>query len=347
MKPKHTILLIPILILCQSANAALQNTLEVTGVNVSKMNTASDKAAGYHTCKTFKGTIQNNTVWLKPRASHGSGNYKHTLVWRLGSGYEGYNGFEEQFEQNVGDGNSYGINIPTLRDEIPFVQQAVLLITTDLNTGETSSTQKLFTVSREVVLNPSDSLDQIKENCFQRYAAFPSTTGVLSDGSTNPSQLSIKQGIQKLWENTSGSSWGFFIAPLSWISFGGFSLGNLVSFNKNYFTNLSKQTAETVDVTSGYLLSPGDFIQIYTQKTRYVTNYDATTVDACGGTQTLPGAYKLQWWGFAYHAVPINPFDATPPVIDNVGAKPMNTCPKELDSGFGKGGDNEFYQTNI
>ena len=343
---KINLLLILALALPLTTHAAFENSITISGVNVSPSNTAAGKLSGYRECKTFKGTIQNNTVWVTPQANQGSGRYQHTLVWRIGSAYEGYNGFEKQYEQAVRDGGSWGVLIPALRDEIPFVQQSILLITRDLVTGETRSTQTVFTVSREVVLSQSINPEMIRANCFERYPAFPSTTGVLSDGSSNPSQLNIKQGIQRLWDSSSGSSWGFFVSPLSWVSFGGFSLGNLVSFNKNYFTNLSKQTAETVDVTSGYQLSPGDFIQIYTQKTRYVTNYDATLVDACGESTLIPGAYKLQWWGFAYHAVPVNPFDSSPPVVDNVGAKPLNTCPRELDSGFGAG-THEFYQTNI
>ena len=334
--------------LCSLALAAttLKATLAVTGVTQSRQNTMDPSLAGYRDCKTFQGTVHNNTIWLTPTASNGSGRYQHTLVWRLGSAYEGYNGFEKQMEAVVADGDSYGIDLPSLRDDVPFIQQSVLLITRDLHTGESITAEKVFTVSRTVVLTQSGAPELVAKNCFDRYPAYESTVGVLSNGTTNPSQLSIKQGINKLWESTTGTSWGFYISPLSIIAFGGFSFGNLISFDKNYFTYISKQTNETFEVSSEYQLSPGDYIQIYTQRTRYVTQYDATVVDACGATQTYPGAYQLQWWGFAYHALPLNPFDHSKPNADNIGALPMNTCPKELTPDFGSS-SNAFYQTNL
>ncbi len=337
---------IAIMLSSSIAKADLAVETSIGGVTVSPQNTSVSSMAGYKSCDKFTGTIQNNTVWITPRGRGGSGNYQHTLVWRFGSAYEKYNGFEQQFEQNVRDGYSYGITLPALRGEIPFAQQSVLIITKDMSTGKSTTTTKMFTVSRAVVLSQSSDPQMMGKNCFQRYPAFPSTVGVLSDGSANTSELTIKQGVQKLWDNSSGTSWGFYVSPLSWVSFAGFSLGNLISFNRNYFSNISKQTSETVEVSSGYQLSPGDFIQIYTQKTRYVTFYDATAVDTCGATQTIPGAYQMQWWGFAYHAVPVNPFDSSPPLIDNVGARPMNTCPKSLDTGFDSESQ-EFYQTNL
>ena len=226
------------------------------------------------------------------------------------------------------------------------MQQSVMLITKDTNTGEVKTDQKVFLVSRGIILAPSSNEKVAAEDCFERYPSYESTFGVLSNGSTNLSQLSIKQGVQKVFESTSGSSWGFYISPLAWINIPVIgSLGNLIMFNKNYFSSVSQQTIETVEVTSGFNLSPGDYIQIYTQKTRYVTNYDATLEDACGNTKVLEGAYKLQWWGFAYHAVPVNPYDSVRPETATIGAPPMNSCPKDLSLDFGSSSD-KFIVTN-
>ena len=321
------------------------NSLQITGVHVSSTNTPGTGEGGYQACSNFKGTYHDNTIYLTPTGSNGSGWYQHTLVWKFGTGYQEHNGFEEQNEVIVGDGSSFALELPTLRDEIPYVQQTVLLITKDLQSGEVVSTEKVFNVSRTILLNQSADAKVISKNCFQRYAAFESTVGVLSNGSTNPSQLLIKQGTQKLWDNTNGSSWGWYFSPLSFLGYAGFSLGNIITFNRNHFSHLSKQSMETIEISSGYQLSPGDFAQIYTQKTRYVTHFDASLVDACGGMKTIPGAYQMQWWGFSYHAVPINPFDKQRLNPDNIGAKPMNTCPLDLTPNLNSA-EKHFYQTN-
>ena len=329
------------------AQAQLKSSIAITGVTVSKLNAADAGMSGYRDCQNFKGTNQNNTVWIKPSISGGSGAYEHTIIWRFGAGYQNYSTGDQQFEKTIPDGNSYGITMPALREDVPYVQQSILVLSKDLHTGLVVNQEKLFTVSRNVILAPTEDVKLADQNCYQRYPAFESMIGVLSNGSTNSSNLVIKQGIDHLWNNTSGSSWGFYVSPLSFISVAGLSLGNLLSLNRNYFTSLSKQTSETVEVSTDYQLSPGDYMQIYTQKTRYVNNYDATMIDACGGTQKFPGAYKMQWWGFAYHALPINPFDPSKPNPNNIGARPVNTCPAELSAGMDQVEALPFYQTNL
>jgi hypothetical protein len=343
--------LIPIAIcltsICTFANASeLQTSITVPGVYVASENYYANGASGYKDCAEFKGTHQLNSVYIQPVTSGGSGNYQQTLVWNFSSSYEGYTSREQQFQQTVYPGRSYSITLPRLRDDVPFVQQSVMLITKDTSTGEIKTDQKTFLVSRGVILAPTQDERLAEQNCFERYASFESTFGVLSNGSTNLSQLSIKQGVQKVFESTSGSNWGFYFSPLAWINIPIIgSLGNLITFNKGYFSSISKQTTETVEVMSGYNLSPGDFIQIYTQKTRYVTNYDATLEDTCGNTKTLPGAYKLQWWGFAYQAVPVNPYESVRPSPNTIGAPALNSCPKELSVDFGSSSD-QFITTN-
>lgn len=325
----------------------LKTKITIPGVNVASENYYTNGSSGYKSCAEFKGTHQLNTVYIEPVTTGGSGYYQQTLVWTFGSSYEGYTSREQQFQHVVYPGNSYAITLPRLRDDVPFVQQSVMLVTKDTATGEVRTDQKIFLVSRGVILSTTQNQKVAANNCFQRYPSFESTFGVLSNGSTNLSQLSIKQGVQKVFESTSGSNWGFYFSPLAWINIPYIgSLGNLITFNRGYFSSVSRQTTETVEVLSGYNLSPGDYIQIYTQKTRYVTNYDATLEDTCGNTKVLEGAYQLQWWGFAYHAVPVNPYDHHRPAIETIGAPPMNSCPKELSVDFGSSSD-QFIVTNL
>jgi len=328
-----------------AAQAALTASLAVPGVTLSKSNTVDPSLSGYQNCEVFKGTLENNTVWLRPDAKGGSGNYSYSLVWRFNSGYRDY-GVEAQFEDRVKPGRSYGIWIPPLRDDLPYLQQSVMLIARDQDTGETAHAEVMFAVSRNVILSPSANPSYLDQNCYERFPAVESTIGVLTNGSTNVSNLTIKQGIDRLWGSSVGTSWGFYFSPLSVVSVYGASLGNIFTLNRNYFSMVSKQTSETVEVSTGYQLSPGDSIQIYTQKTRYITHYDATTVDACGDRKTLSGAYPMQWWGFAYHAVPINPFDPHRPNPANLGARPINTCSAALTPESGET-RLQFFQTNL
>jgi hypothetical protein len=327
------------------AVAALKAALQVEGVSLSKANTVDPSQAGYQSCSTFKGTLSNNTVWLTSSATGGSGDYSYSLHWRFNSGYRDY-GVEAQFEEKVRPHRSFGIWIPELRDDVPYVQQGVLLIVRDRETGESAHAEVLFTVSRNVILSPSSDPKAQDRNCFERYPAVESMIGVLTNGSTNISNLTIKQGVDRLFGSSSGLSWGFFISPLSLVPGYGATLGNLFSINRNYFSMVSRQTSETVEVSTGYQLSPGDAVQIYTQRTRYITHYDATTVDACGNRMVIAGAYPMQWWGFAYHAVPVHPFDPARPDPANIGARPMNTCPAPL-SQTSNGSDVQFFQTNL
>ena len=340
---------LPILFFAQSmsgpAFAGMKADLKVDGVTLSKSNTMDSGRVGYQECQSFTGTLSNNTVWLRPSATGGSGNYSYSLHWRFNSGYRDY-GVEAQFEEKVRPGRSFGIWIPELRDDVPYVQQGVLLIARDRETGESVHAEVLFTVSRNVILSPSSDPKVQDKNCFERYPAVESMIGVLTNGSTNISNLTIKQGIDRLFGSSSGLSWGFFISPLSLVPTYGATLGNLFSFNRNYFSMVSRQTSETVEVSTGYQLSPGDAVQIYSQRTRYITHYDATTVDACGNRRVIPGAYPMQWWGFAYHAVPVHPFDPARPDPANIGARPMNGCPTPL-SQASNGSDIQLFQTNL
>ncbi len=318
------------------AKAALTASLEIPGVQEGKR---------FEECEVFRGARQGSTVWLEPKVSGGSGRYELTLAWRLGSGYRDY-GVEAQFERRIRINKRFGLRIPLLRDDVPYVQQAVVLLVRDRETGETANAEALFPVSRNVILTPSADPAILDRNCYERFPATESMIGVLTNGSTNVSSLSIKQGIDRLWANTSGTSWGFYVSPFSFLPGVGSTLAGLFMANRSYYKTTSRQTSETVEVNSSYNLSPGDTIQIYTQKTRYITHYDATLVGACGARATKKGAYPLQWWGFAYHAVPINPFDPTRPNQNNIGATPLNTCPASLTPGMGTA-DEMFFQTNL
>ncbi len=318
------------------ARAALSARLGIPGIAEGKR---------FQTCERFQGARQGSTVWLEPVVTGGSGRYEFTLAWRFGSGYRDY-GVEAQFERRIRPGKRFGLMIPFLRDDVPYVQQAVVLLVRDRETGETANAEALFPVSRNVILTPSSDPAVLDRNCFERFAATESMIGVLTNGSTNVSSLSIKQGIDRLWANTNGTSWGFYISPFAFLPGVGTSLAGLFMANRSYYKTTSRQTSETVEVNASYNLSPGDTIQIYTQKTRYITHYDATLVDACGARASQKGAYPLQWWGFAYHAVPVNPYDPTRPNINNIGAAPVNTCPASLTPDTGAA-DGMFFQTNL
>jgi hypothetical protein len=327
------------------AMAAFKASLAVEGVTHSKVNVIDSSESGYQSCSSFKGTISNNTVWIFPSATGGSGKYSFSIHWRFNSGYRDY-GVEAQFEESVRPGRSVGIRIPELRDDVPYLQQGVMLIARDRETGEAAHSEVLFTVSRNVILSPSSDPKVQDQNCFERYPAVESMIGVLTNGSTNISNLTIKQGIDRLFGSSSGLSWGFFISPLSLVPVYGATLGSLFSLNRNYFSMVSRQTSETVEVSTGYQLSPGDAVQIHTQKTRYISHYDATTVDACGNRKLFSGAYPLQWWGFAYHAVPVHPLDPARPDPASIGARPMNTCPARLSEVSGSP-ETQFLPTNF
>jgi len=298
-------------------------------------------------CADFKGAVEGSRVNLIPEVSGGGekGKVDLLLTWRFGPAYRQY-GVDTQFEQKVRRGRGFSLLIPELREDVPFAQQTVLLTARDRETGEAASAQIVFTVSRKVILLQSSDPALLDRNCYQRYPAAESMVGVLTNGSTNLSSLVIRQGVDRLWSNSVGTSWGFYISPLSWIPGIAGSLANLFSANRSYYSSVSKQVSEIVEVSSAYQLSPGDTIQIYSQKTRYITHYDAALVDACGKRTVLKGAYPLQWWGFAYHAVPLNPYDPTRPSPGLIGAPPVNTCPAGLTPGSGDG-SYSFFQTNF
>jgi hypothetical protein len=220
---------------------------------------------------------------------------------------------------------------------VSWVQQPVFVITTDLKTKQTATKQLLFNVTRPVVLTPSQNQERLSRGCFQVFPAFESVAGILSNGSTNPSQILIRQGIQNIWSKTSGSQWGFFFSPLAWTV-----VGNVFSINRSYFNQFSRQTIETVEVSSGYTLTPGDFVQLYEQRTRYIQVFDAKIINGCGESQELDGEYFLQWWGVAYHAVPVNPYENESAPIETIGARPVNHCPDELTPEFARDENGSF-----
>lgn len=316
------------------------STLEVLGVRQSKSNSyATGKMKEYYSCDQFEGTYAGNSVVLKPVARGGSGSYSHRIVFTLGEGYQKSHGDRRQKDVYITPGYSYNLKLPELRDDVPFVQQSVMLITTDKRTGLSYSSTLMFNVSRPVVLKKSNDRVSDEKECFEVYPAYQSPIGILSNGSTNPSQLMIKQGITKLWTSLSGAQWGFYFSPLAWSG-----LANIFMYNRGYFTQYSKQVSETVEVSSSYQLSPGDYIQIYEQRTRYVSAFDAHVIGVCGESELLEEDYMLQWWGVAYHAVPVNPFDEENIPLDTIGAYPRSTCSEEYSDGYSDA--IQFVRTN-
>lgn len=319
-----------------SSFAELSTSLSVKKVYNSKTNQYAAGVNSSSTCDEFKGTFQGNSIVLTPKATGGSGKYKHRLVWQLSESYKTFELTRTQKEAYVKDGNGFVLQIPELKDDVPYLQQTVFLITQDTKTGKSATSQLLFNVSRPVILAHTNKQERIEQNCFQVFPAFESVSGILSNGSTNPSQLIIRQGIQSIWSKTNGSQWGYYISPLAWTV-----VGNVFSFYRNYFTEFSRQTIETVEVSNGYTIAPGDFIQLYEQKTRFVSTFDIFEIDSCGKSTEVDGAYFMQWWGRSYHAVPINPYDEDPVPRELIGISPLNNCPDSLTPEFAQ--DNSDY----
>ncbi|HLT22504.1 MAG TPA: hypothetical protein VKZ84_03640 [Bacteriovoracaceae bacterium] len=320
----------------------LTNELIVSKVRNSSTNQIASQSGSSFTCEEFKGTYQGNTLTLKPRAFGGSGRYQHRLVWQLSESYKTFDLKRKQYDIFIKDGNWYNFTIPELKDDVPFIQQTIFLITQDLRTGESKTTQLIFNVSRPVILTQTNKPEKYKNNCFQVMPAFESVSGIMSNSSTNPSNITISQGIQSIWTKTNGSQWGYYVSPLSWTI-----VGNIFSIYRNYMTQFSRQTIETVEVSNGYTIAPGDFVQLYEQRTRYVSSFDAHVVSPCGEMEELEGDYFLQWWGVAYHAVPVNPYSDSVLPKEAIGIAPLNTCPESLTPEFYKdNNDFIFSRTN-
>lgn len=322
--------------------ADLSTELVVSKVYNSKTNQYATGVPATSSCSVFKGTYQGNSIALTPMARGGSGKYDHRLVWQVSESYKTFDLTRMQKEAYVKDGKSFILQIPELKDDIPYLQQSVFLISRDKRTGKSATSQLIFNVSRPVILSHTNKPEKMELNCYQVFPAYESISGILSNGSTNPSQLIIRQGIQSIWSKTNGSQWGYYISPLSWTV-----VGNVLSFYRNYFTQFSRQTIETVEVSNGYTIAPGDFIQLYEQRTRYVSAFDIFEVNECGETNEVDGSHFMQWWGRAYHAVPVNPYDSEPVPRELIGITPTNNCPDELTPEFARENtDYIFTKTN-
>lgn len=324
------------------ARADFSAGLSVSKVYNSKTNQYAAGVDKETTCNSFKGTYHGNSIVLTPSAKGGSGRYSHKLVWQISESYKTFDLKRVQREAVVKDGYSYRLDLPELKDDVPYVQQSVFLISQDLKTGKKATKQIIFNVSRPVILAHTTNPGKLVEACHQVFPAFPSTTGIMSNSSNTPSQLTIRHSIQSIWTNTAGSQWGYYISPLAWTV-----VGNVFSFYRNYFTQFSRQTIETIEVASNYSVSPGDFVQLYEQRTRYVTPFDIYQVDSCGHSELVEGTYFMQWWGRAYHAVPVNPYDREELPVEAVGVAPSNNCPDELTPEFARDYDDYIFSQTI
>ena len=103
---------------------------------------------------------------------------------------------------------------------------------------------------------------------------------------------------------------------------------------------------EAVKFVKEEFYTPGDYIQIYEQRTRYVSAFDAYTINICGDSELIDGEYMLQWWGIAYHAIPINPFSEGQVPLETIGMYPKNTCSERFTPEFSGNEDYNFVKTN-
>jgi hypothetical protein len=291
-------------------------------------------------CSAFKGTFEGSTVHLHAEATGGSGNYEHSITTLFNNSYKLSNKETVTFQDKRRGNGNFKIKLPDLTDEVPFVQQSVLLTTKD-SAGNVATQNFVFTVSRPVILSPSADAQAQAKNCFERYAPYESMTGVLSNATNNLSTIQIRQGIQKLWTSTRGWQWGVFVSPLA-----ATVVANLLTINFSYFQETSKTVSETTEVSTEYSFDPGDYMQVYVQPTRYVTAYDATLVDPCGAMQKSPGAYSFQWWGFAYHVAPVNPYSTERPSTEAIGAPVLNSCGADFSPDATTAQTDKFWRTN-
>ena len=148
---KNLVLLLAVL-WSASSLAAFTNSLSISKVINSKKNQYSAGVNEVVHCEQFKGTYQGNTIVVTPKADGGSGKYSHRIVWQISESYQTFDLKRTQKEAVVQDGKSLSIKIPELKDDVPFLQQSVFLITKDLKTGERVTTQRIFNVSRPAIL---------------------------------------------------------------------------------------------------------------------------------------------------------------------------------------------------
>lgn len=328
---------------------ALKTSMQVTGVKLSRENALAvhrnslDRKVDC-SGNRFQGTHAGNRITVEVEATGGDGLYTHTLVYNLGESFD-VQGSEKGGQKILtrrGNGK-FHIQLPLLKNHIPSVQQDLLLTTQD-SSGNTVTSHKMFSVSRPVVLSVSQDPEVKKNDCREIQLPYESSVGVVSNGSTAPSHVEIKQGIERIWTSTKGWQFGVFFNPV--IGVDGI-LVSLFSLNASYFTETSKQTVERIEIGHNYELNPGDLYQVYIQPTRYVTAYDASKVGACGETEKLSGAYLFQWWGFAYHVYPVDPSGKTTTDVRAIGAPAENTCAKDLDQQIAQqNGKYEFRGTN-
>ncbi|MBF0315838.1 MAG: hypothetical protein HQK50_12275 [Oligoflexia bacterium] len=329
--------------------AELQNKLSVDSIAISPkyINLKYGKfyvSSNEEECSVFKGTFAGNSVTFKAQAAGGQGAYEHTLVYLINESYDTkeFKTYQVTNRGRRGGDTTFTIQLPFLKESVPFVNQVVTLITKD-SKGKAVSTDLKFTVSRPVVLTHSRPELSAKADCYQRYPAYKSVASVLSNGSTNISNVEIIQGIQRLWSNRDGRRWGVHFTPTVFTAGVGLSLFGV---NYEHFRETSKQTVETVEVRTTYNLNPGDFLQIYTQPTRYVTAYDATLVSPCGERETIEAAYMFQWWGFSYHVFHVDPYDTMEPDVNTIGAPIRNTCSSEYEDIVSRMDGDNFVSTN-
>jgi hypothetical protein len=315
---------------------SLTNKISVAEVSLSRKNRLAGYNESRYSCENFKGTHAGNTIVFKAEAFGGRAPYKHLLSYQLTSDFA----FEEkavgplQYEESRNGNGEFKIKLPELDPQVPFVDLTVFLVSSDSQRIHASSSVT-FRVSRTVLLTRSSNKTQREKSCFERYQAYLSAPGLISNGSMNTSRLEIRQGVDQIWSSSRGWQFGVYVSPFSWLG-----LGNLVALNYSHFQTRSKQVTESTYVSSSYELDPGDFLQVYVQPTRYVTAYDAAIVHPCGETRSFEGAYLFQWWAFSYHVYPIDPFSSVDEIDPTlVGVPPLNTCPQELES-------HDFRRTN-
>jgi hypothetical protein len=326
----------------------IKNTFRVDRVKLSKesrlsLSTESNrKLSRVEHCDTFIGTHAGNEIFIEASATGGEGGYSHSLIYRFGEdAYEMTEKFKSIHEETSKDGK-FKVNLPELKANIPYVGQAFTLITRD-HAGNTVQSTQVFTISRPVILTKSLDPDATKLNCTETLAPASAPIGRLSNGSTLNSYVEVKQSVNNSMISKRGKQGGIYLSPVA--AFSGVFV-SLFSFNYQYFSEISRQHTETIEVKHKVVLEPGKFLDVYIQPTRKVTAYDLDLVGVCGQRKEYPGAYLFQSWGFSYPVKAVLPGSPSLPSDSEIGAPVQNTC-AELDSMDSRRADASSSETDI
>lgn len=299
--------------------------LQVEKVEVSHENIFPGMWDDVATCSSFVGTHQRNKLILKATAQGGTPHYNHYLYYTINQqAFETEDPTDTHTVEITQDRHGNGhfeVEIPKLKDNVPFSRITFQLYTQDKTSKKTVSRPLSVRVSRPLLLESTTGDIHRQYSCFERLPTALTNIGPLSNGSTGTSSVELRKSLEKSWASTHGWNFGVFFSPFSILGF------NLITLNYNYVREFSKTVTESVEVVQGYNLNPGDFAQVYVQPTRHVTPFNANLIHPCGQiakTESTP--YLIETWSHAFHLYPLDPMNGELNDPATIGLPPVNTC---------------------